>query len=237
MEHRADAVAETREQTRQHRDQFRGQLAFAQSARTKIDGTGQVEQKPGGDFAVFLKLAHVGHLQPCRDVPVDIAHVIVRLVLAQVGQIEPEAAKQCPIISLQFAVEPAQHRPLEPAQQPLRVEPRMRRLRRRPARWRRAQASGERRSGGLRSRRQPNMGFERRVGHRDRLQSTHDQCVGCLTVGQCFIAEHQSVSQARLAPDRRRPPATHKLRARRNASARAPSIRLIVARGLAPNVM
>ena len=61
-------------------------------------------------------------LQPRGHVPVDIAHVVVQLVFAQVGEIEAEAAEQRAVIALQQAVEPAQHGPLEPAQQPLRID-------------------------------------------------------------------------------------------------------------------
>ena len=51
------------------------------------------------------------------DVPVDVAHVVVVLVFAQVGEIEAEAAEQRAVVAVQQPVEPADHRPLEPAQE------------------------------------------------------------------------------------------------------------------------
>ena len=63
-----------------------------------------------------LILAHVRRLQPRGDVPVDVAHVVVVLVFAQVGEIEAEAAEQRAVVAVQQAVETADHRPLEPPQ-------------------------------------------------------------------------------------------------------------------------
>jgi hypothetical protein len=45
--------------------------------------------------------------------------VVVVLVLAQVGEVEPEAAEQRPVVALQQPVQTAQDRPLELAQQRL----------------------------------------------------------------------------------------------------------------------
>ena len=83
----------------------------------------QVEQEPGGDLAVLVVLAHVGRLQARGDVPVDVAHVVVVLVLAQVGEVEAEAAEQRAVVAVQQAVETADHRPLEPAQDRFRISP------------------------------------------------------------------------------------------------------------------
>jgi hypothetical protein len=83
------------------------------SARAEVDAAGEVEQEPGAEVAVLGELAHVGLLQPRGDVPVDVAHVVVQLVLAQVGQVDAGAAQQRAVVALQQAVQAAQHRPLE----------------------------------------------------------------------------------------------------------------------------
>ena len=90
------------------------------SAEPKSTDGRQVEQEPRGDLAVLVVLAHVRRLQARGDVPVDVAHVVVILVLAQVGEVEPEAAEQRAVVAVQQAVEPADHRPLEAAQERVR---------------------------------------------------------------------------------------------------------------------
>ena len=65
-----------------------------------------------------------GCLQARRDVPVDVAHVVVVLVFAQVGQVQAGAAHQRAVVALQQAVEPADHRPFEPPQHTLGAGPR-----------------------------------------------------------------------------------------------------------------
>ncbi len=70
-----------------------------------------------------MELAHVGRLQPRGDVPVDVTHVVVQLVLAEIGEIEAEGAEQRAVVALQQAVEAAYHRPLEPAQDGVGVLP------------------------------------------------------------------------------------------------------------------
>ena len=119
VEQRADAVAMPREQARQHGDEI-GRDARASSPRSEPKSTrAQVEQKPRGHFAIFVVLAHVRRLQPRSHVPVDVADIVVVLVLAQVGEVEAEAAKQRPVVAVQQPVEPAYDRPLEPLQDEL----------------------------------------------------------------------------------------------------------------------
>ena len=74
-----------------------------------------------------MVLAHVRHPEPRGHVPVDVAHVVVRLVLAQVGQVVARSEQEAPVVAVQGAVEPAQHAPLQPLQQPLGVDRRGRR--------------------------------------------------------------------------------------------------------------
>ena len=120
VEQRADAIAVARQEARQHGDELGRHRALLQSLRAEIDRRAQVEQEPRGDLALLVVLAHVGRLQARGDVPVDVADVVVVLVLAQVGEIEPVAAEQRPVVAVQHAVQPADHRPLEPAQDRLR---------------------------------------------------------------------------------------------------------------------
>ncbi len=114
VEHRADAIAMPRQHPRQHRHEVGGDRLLLDIRRTEVDRRTQVEQEPGGDLALLVEFAHIGGLQPRRDVPVDVPDVIVILIFAQIGEIEPEAAEECPVVAVQQAVEAAQHRPLEP---------------------------------------------------------------------------------------------------------------------------
>ena len=122
VEQGADAVAVAREQPRQHADELARHAALGDGRRSRSRRCAlRSTQEPGGQLAVFGELAHVGLLQPRGDVPVDVAHVVVVLVLAQVGQVEAGAAQQRAVVALQQAVEAADHRPLEAPQQRLRA--------------------------------------------------------------------------------------------------------------------
>ena len=118
---RADAVAVATEESREHSDELARHAALFYLARAEVDRRTQVEQEPGGDVAILVVLAHVRRGQTRGDVPIDVPDVVVILVFAQVGEIEPEAAEERPIVAVQQAVESPQHRPLEPAQHALGV--------------------------------------------------------------------------------------------------------------------
>ncbi len=120
VEHRAHAVAVPRQDPRQHGDELARHRLLLDGARAEIDRRAQVEQEPRGDLALLVVLAHVGRLQPRGDVPVDVPDVVAVHVLAQVGEVEAVAAKERPVVAVQHAVEAADHRPLEPAQDCLR---------------------------------------------------------------------------------------------------------------------
>ena len=121
IQQRADAVAVPREQPRQHGNKLGRHLAFALWAGAEIDRGAQVQQKPRRHLAVFGEHAHVRGLHARRHVPVDVAHVVVHLVFAQIGQIEPRTAHQRAVVAQQQAIQPAQHRPFEAAQDVLGV--------------------------------------------------------------------------------------------------------------------
>jgi hypothetical protein len=113
VEQRADAVAVAREQARQHRDEVGRHRALAHLARAEVHRGREVEQEPGADVAVLVVLAHVGRLQARGDVPVDVAHIVVVLVLPQVGEVQAKSPEKRSVVAVQQAVEPTDHRPLE----------------------------------------------------------------------------------------------------------------------------
>jgi len=101
VEDGADAVAVAREQACEQADEIRRHRALVHVARAEVDRAGKIEQEPGGDLAIFVELAHVRGLQARGHVPVDVAHVVAVLVLAQVGEIQAEAAEQRPVVAVQ----------------------------------------------------------------------------------------------------------------------------------------
>jgi hypothetical protein len=117
IQHGAHAVAVAREQARQHGHKAGEDVALGVALRAKVDGGAQVQQKPGRHFAVFGEHAHMGRVQARRHVPVDVAHIVVGLVLAQIGQVQPAAAHQRAVVALQQAVEPPDDMPLQLPQQ------------------------------------------------------------------------------------------------------------------------
>jgi hypothetical protein len=121
VEHRAHAVAVAREHAGQHGHELGRHQALGARLRAEVDASRQVEHEPGVELPVLGELAHVGTLQARRDVPVDVAHVVVQLVFAQVGQVQPGAAEQGAVVPLQQPVETADHRPLEAAQDGVRA--------------------------------------------------------------------------------------------------------------------
>jgi hypothetical protein len=125
IEQRPDPVAVPGEQAREHRDEVDRHRALAHLARAEVDRRREVEQEPGVDVAVLVVLAHVGRLQARGDVPVDVAHVIVILVLAQVGEVQTKTPEQRSIVSVQEPVEPTDHRPLELLQELLKIPRRL----------------------------------------------------------------------------------------------------------------
>ena len=121
IEHGAHPIAMPREQARNAGHKALGHRELGAIAGAEIHAARQIEQKPGRELAVLGVLPHVRDLQAGGHVPVDVAHVVAVLVFAQVGQIQAATAPQRAVVALQQAVQAAQHRPLQPAQQGLRV--------------------------------------------------------------------------------------------------------------------
>ena len=104
-----------RQYARQYRHEFGRHLALALLTRAEIHRRAEVQQKPGVHLPVFSKHPHMRLLQTRRHIPVDMAHIVVMLVFAKVSQVHAGAAKQRAVVTLQQAVEAAQHRPFQAA--------------------------------------------------------------------------------------------------------------------------
>ena len=87
-----------REQAREHRDQLGRHLVLAPragaAAVSEMHRRAEIEQKPRRDFPFLVVFPDVGRLQARRDVPVDAAHVVVILVLAQVREIQASGSRR-----------------------------------------------------------------------------------------------------------------------------------------------
>jgi len=68
--------------------------------RAEIHGRTQVQQEPRRDFSIFIVHPDVGRHETRGDVPIDVTDIVVILILAQIGQIEAEAAKQGLVIAM-----------------------------------------------------------------------------------------------------------------------------------------
>ena len=79
------------------------------------------------------------------------------------------------------------------------------------------------------------MGLQRLLRRAHVLHDAHDQPSAVCAVGERLVRQHQAMAQ-HVGHEIGDVLGQHVVRPRRNASARAPSIRWIVARGLAPNV-
>ena len=64
--------------------------------RAELHRRRRVDDQPGGEVAVGDLLAHVGLVRAGRDVPVDAAHVVARLVLARLARLGAVARCQIP---------------------------------------------------------------------------------------------------------------------------------------------
>ena len=56
------------------------------SLRAKVERTADVNHKHHCEFALFFKNLHVGFIEACRHIPVDITHVITILIFANLGK-------------------------------------------------------------------------------------------------------------------------------------------------------
>jgi hypothetical protein len=59
-------------------------------------------------------------VQPCGDIPINIADIVTRLVLTQVSEIDPVTEKKAAVIALKLTVQPTDDFPIEALQDALR---------------------------------------------------------------------------------------------------------------------
>ena len=117
-EHGAHPVAVPGQHLAQDRHHLTGPLVFAGGARAEGHRARQIHHKPRRHLAVFLVLSHIGRLHARGHVPVDVPHIVMGLVFAQIGQHQSGAAKEAAVITLQLAIQTLEHGPFE-ALQPL----------------------------------------------------------------------------------------------------------------------
>jgi hypothetical protein len=79
---------------RESADKINQHIALLIIQRAKIHRRTQIQQEPRDDLAVFHILADVRRVHARADVPVNVADVVLRLILAQVGKIHAEAAER-----------------------------------------------------------------------------------------------------------------------------------------------
>src|SRR5262245_6403480 len=84
--------------------------------RAEIHRRAQVQQKPRRNFTVFVVHPDIGRLQTRSYVPINVTDIVVILVLAQIGQIQPETAKQSLVIAMKQPVQATNHGPLQSPQ-------------------------------------------------------------------------------------------------------------------------
>ena len=125
IEQRSDGVAVSRQQPRQNGHEIDGDGALLHPFGAETHRRAQVQQKPGGHVPVLVVHPHVRGLQPRRHIPVDMADVVVVLVFAQIGQVHTEPAEQAAVVAVEQTVQAADHGPLQPQQDLLRITRRL----------------------------------------------------------------------------------------------------------------
>ena len=122
---RADRVAAAGEQAREGRRELAEHELLRPVDRAEPHRRRAVEQEPGRQLAILGVLADERRVHPRGDVPVDVADVVARLVLAEVAEVGADAAEERAVVPLQAPVEAADHLPLEAVED---VAPASRRL-------------------------------------------------------------------------------------------------------------
>jgi hypothetical protein len=117
---RADPVALPPEQQPDDGGELDRQVALEAAGRAPVHRAAHVEHEPDVEGALGVGLADERAVGAGGRVPVDVAHVVARLVLAQLGELEAEAAHERALVAAEAGCQRAQDGPLEPAQQRLR---------------------------------------------------------------------------------------------------------------------
>src|SRR4029453_11667706 len=100
VEDRADAVAVSGEEPRDDADEVHQEVALERARRPEIHRRRQVEQEVRGDLPVLEEFANVWKVESRGDVPVDVAHVVARDVLADVREVETLPAEDRAVVAL-----------------------------------------------------------------------------------------------------------------------------------------
>jgi hypothetical protein len=103
----ANAIAALHKQFGHHTYKVHHHLSLGLIGTAKVHGATAVQQKPRADFSVFLVFPHKGRLHAGCDIPIDVPHIVMRLVLAQVSQLKARASEQGFVIALQQTIETA----------------------------------------------------------------------------------------------------------------------------------
>ena len=87
--------------------------SFGRSIGPKPIDARPVEQEPRRQLAILGVLPDERRVHPRGHVPVDVADVVARLVLAEVEEVQADAAERRAVVALEQAVEAADDLPLE----------------------------------------------------------------------------------------------------------------------------
>ena len=115
IEQRPDAIAVTGQEPRQYGDEF-GRHGPLLHLGAEIHGRAQVQQEPRRNFSIFIVHSNIGRQETRGDVPIDVTDIVVILVFAQIGEIQPETAKQGLVIAMKQPVQATNHGPLQSPQ-------------------------------------------------------------------------------------------------------------------------
>jgi len=111
-----DPVAAPSEQDRCGNHELAGGLPLEAAGGAPIEGAAGVEDEPGVEAAVGVGLADVGPVGAGGQVPVDLAGIVARHVLADVGLLHPGTAPAGAVVAGRVHAERAEHRPVEAAE-------------------------------------------------------------------------------------------------------------------------
>ena len=92
-----DAVMAAHRGHRKQRGHLRGEIAFALIDRSEPRRCGDVDRQQDVELAVLAELLDERRAHPRRDVPVDAADVIARLVLAHLFELEPRPTEDASV--------------------------------------------------------------------------------------------------------------------------------------------
>src|SRR5688500_14666094 len=111
----ADAVVVARRGQREDGRDLGGELGLEAATRAELLGAGQVYGEEHGQLALLDVLLHVGSRRARGDVPVDVAYVVTRLVLAYFRELDPLPLEDGVVFAAEQRVDPAARAQLDQA--------------------------------------------------------------------------------------------------------------------------